>query len=145
MRQAFRAILRLYPADYREIFASEMMEVFDQAVEGRRRQGVLSSVSFAIRELIGLLGGLAKEWVYRGTARERYVNSHGLEVDAFNKAAEIVEIEKRLQRLLGYMEFAIANHNFPKARYYSDQERIVREQLDRLMREHKMNKRLVRG
>jgi hypothetical protein len=37
------------------------------------------------------------------------------------------------------MEFAIANHDFPKARLYSDEERIVRAQLHRVMREYKLN------
>jgi ATP-dependent Clp protease ATP-binding subunit ClpC len=47
---------------------------------------------------------------------------------------EISEIQKRIKFIVHRMESAIANHEFEKARFYSDEERKERENL-RLMRE----------
>src|SRR4029077_13860013 len=47
---------------------------------------------------------------------------------------EIVEVQKRMRFIVKRMENAIANHEFEKARFYSDEERKERENL-RLLRE----------
>jgi hypothetical protein len=139
MRQAYRAILRLYPAEHRSMFAPEMMETFDEAAADWRKRGSAAYICFSACELTGLLSGLITEWISKWTARDSYITSRCLSKQESNQPTEIVEIEKRLQRLIGCMEFAIANHDFPKARLYSDEERIVRAQLHRVMREYKLN------
>jgi hypothetical protein len=59
MKRIYRALLRLYPADYRAMFASEMARIFDQiADEGRG--GVAS-------EWIGLIARAAAEWIAKWT------------------------------------------------------------------------------
>jgi hypothetical protein len=49
-------------------------------------------------------------------------------------AQELMEIQKRIEAIVERMEHAIANHEFEKARFYSDEERKEREAL-RLLRE----------
>jgi hypothetical protein len=62
LAQVYRALLNLYPADYRALFASEMIVIFQQAVEELpEKSGV--RIRFAISELIGLLNGAYVEWV----------------------------------------------------------------------------------
>src|SRR5438067_2598291 len=139
MRQAYRAILRLYPAQHRAIFAQEIMETFDQAALDWRKRGSAAYICFAVCELTGLLSGLITEWISKWTAHGGYITSRCRSQQESNLPAEVVEIEKRLQRLIGFLEFAIANHDFPKARLYSDEERIVREQLLRVTSEYKLN------
>ena len=48
--------------------------------------------------------------------------------------AEIAEVHKRIKFIVHRMENAIANHEFEKARFYSDEERKERENL-RVLRE----------
>jgi ATP-dependent Clp protease ATP-binding subunit ClpC len=45
---------------------------------------------------------------------------------------DAAEMHRRLKRLIHGMQFAIANHNFPMARRYSNAERILREQLRKI-------------
>jgi ATP-dependent Clp protease ATP-binding subunit ClpC len=51
---------------------------------------------------------------------------------------EVVEAEKRVKFVGERMENAIANHEFEKARYYSDEERKERENLAALKKKHKL-------
>jgi ATP-dependent Clp protease ATP-binding subunit ClpC len=52
---------------------------------------------------------------------------------------EIVEIRKRLRRIVRQMELAIASHEFDKAQLHSDEERKERQNLQRLSEELKEN------
>src|SRR5439155_8373485 len=47
---------------------------------------------------------------------------------------EMVDVQKRLKFIVHRMENAVANHEFEKARFYSDEERKERENL-RILRE----------
>ena len=55
MKRACRMLLRLYPYDYRVMFADEMARAFDRLPEYRAR------------ELAGLLLGAAREWIAKWT------------------------------------------------------------------------------
>jgi len=57
MKQAYEALLRLYPHDFRAAFAAEMLETFAR-VDAERRPA----------ELAGLLTGAAAEWVAKLTS-----------------------------------------------------------------------------
>lgn len=59
MKRAYRTILRLYPADYRAMFAAEMAGAFDLLVEERRARPV--------REFSGAIAGAARDWVAKWT------------------------------------------------------------------------------
>ena len=52
---------------------------------------------------------------------------------------EILEVRKRIKFIIHRMENAIANHEFEKARFYSDEERKEREALRDLYKKHKIN------
>jgi len=49
---------------------------------------------------------------------------------------EIAEAEKRVESCLRKMEHAIANHDFPGARFYSDEDLKARDHLRRLRAKH---------
>lgn len=49
---------------------------------------------------------------------------------------EIVEARKRIRFISGRLEGCIANHEFEKARFYSDEERKERENLRELLKKH---------
>jgi len=59
MKRAYRTLLRLYPADYRAMFAAEMTRAFDRLVE--ERHDCLAG------ELLGAVAGAAREWVAKWT------------------------------------------------------------------------------
>jgi ATP-dependent Clp protease ATP-binding subunit ClpC len=52
---------------------------------------------------------------------------------------EVAEAEKRLKFIAQRLEAAIANHEFEKARYYSDEERKERETLNVLRQKHHLS------
>ncbi len=52
---------------------------------------------------------------------------------------EISDVQKRLKFILHRMETAIANHEFEKARFYSDEERKERESLRQLREKYKLD------
>jgi len=56
MTRIYHLLLRLYPYDYRAMFAEEMTRAFDQSTEDRR-----------LREFAGLLIGAAREWIAKRT------------------------------------------------------------------------------
>jgi hypothetical protein len=60
----YRTLLRLYPADYRAMFASEMARAFDEVVKERlveERRGL------AVTECIGVIFGAGAEWIAKWT------------------------------------------------------------------------------
>jgi hypothetical protein len=132
MVQMYRAILHLYPAEYRETFATEMIETFEQASRDQRK-GLLGSLRFWAIELAGLLGGAISEQKAKRAAPRYYLRSRGLSRRMDGMPREIVAVEDRLEEILQAMEYAIAHHDFPKARFYSNEERTTRERLNRLV------------
>ncbi len=56
MSRLYRALLALYPNDYRQAFAVEMLRAFDSAAAERR------GLRFHVEEMLGLLAGAAREW-----------------------------------------------------------------------------------
>src|SRR4029450_10922701 len=52
---------------------------------------------------------------------------------------EVADIQKRIKFIVHRMENAIANHEFEKARFYSDEERKERENLRALREKHHLD------
>ena len=52
---------------------------------------------------------------------------------------EVAEIQKRIKFIVHRMEGAIANHEFEKARFYSDEERRERESLRKLREQYNLD------
>jgi hypothetical protein len=67
MTRTHQSLLHLYPNDYRDRFAGEMLQAFGQAMEELRGQRMRVQVRFLLTEWIGLLAGAANEWVAKLT------------------------------------------------------------------------------
>jgi ATP-dependent Clp protease ATP-binding subunit ClpC len=52
---------------------------------------------------------------------------------------EVVEVQKRIRFIVQRMEAAIANHEFVKARFYSQEERKERDNLKQLREKYKLD------
>ncbi len=62
MRIAYAALLRLYPAPFREVFAREMAEVFEEVRADRRARGFFEYLVFLFSEIAGTIGGAFWMW-----------------------------------------------------------------------------------
>ena len=131
MRYIYAALLRLYPAEHRQMFAAEMLDTFDQAATDWRARGVLAFACFAGWELTGLLHGLLSEWMARET--DLYLCRRARLQEEGDLPTDLAGMKRHLDTLVRNMEFAISHHDFPKARFYSEKERVVRQQLQRLV------------
>jgi ATP-dependent Clp protease ATP-binding subunit ClpC len=60
------------------------------------------------------------------------IDEAGAAVAAHGRPADVIDVEKRIKFVVNRMENAIANHEFEKARFYSDEERKEREHLRQL-------------
>jgi len=129
MLKAYGAILKLYPARHRAIFEREMLESFAQVQAKWRGTGSAAYGCFAAREFAGLCGGMVREWIFQGKAQDRYWHSYGLAIGKGELPTDAAEIQQQIRKLIVWMEFAIAHHDFPKARLCCDRERVLREQL----------------
>ena len=67
MKRAYEALLRLYPYDYRALFAPEMSSAFEATANECRAQGGSIFVRFVLAELTGLVLGAWKEWIAKLT------------------------------------------------------------------------------
>ncbi|HTS32195.1 MAG TPA: hypothetical protein VMH81_40270 [Bryobacteraceae bacterium] len=149
----YRTLLRLYPNDYRALFAAEMSRAFRQAAEERRRQCGPAFVGFLLSELAGLLIGASAEWISKwttdrsvrgrslpdlrmlrppGVPREVWFAGACLSAPDTSLPEELIDARNRVSLLVQRMVYAIANHDFPGARRYSNEERQARAQLRRL-------------
>ena len=63
MLRIYQALLRLYPAAYRERFAEEMLFVFGEAQAALAMKGFVERGVFCFRETTGLLSGGLREHV----------------------------------------------------------------------------------
>jgi hypothetical protein len=157
LEQAYRTLLRLYPSDYRALFALEMQTAFERALEERRLLGRPVFVRFLLGEFIGLLRCVGAEWIAKlttdtsvrgrclpdlrlmrppGVSRELWFAAAYQRHDQSSLRGEVVEAQARISMLIQHMEHAIANHDFPGARRYSHDERRAREELRRLRQKY---------
>jgi hypothetical protein len=157
VEQAYRTLLRLYPSDYKTLFALEMQNAFEQATKERRLLGRPVFIRFLLGEFVGLLRGAGTEWIakfitdsaVRGRCLPdlRMMRPPGVSRELWFAAAqqgrgqaplsdEVLEAQARISMLIQRMTNAIANHDFPGARRYSCEERLARDELRRLRQEY---------
>lgn len=122
MRRSYELLLHLYPAEYRRVFATEMLAVIEEAAEDHHP-------TRAIIETLALLRGAALEWTAKLEQGAHYLS----EPPIVTELDEITKTRVLIQHNLRCMEHAIANHDFPKARFYSEEDRKEREKLTRLL------------
>src|SRR5262249_47624318 len=63
MTRAYKALLQVYPPEYREMFAHEMLDAFDEVFQERSRRGASSLLLFLFLELVCILKGALTEWI----------------------------------------------------------------------------------
>jgi hypothetical protein len=154
----YRVLLRLYPTDYRALFALEMQNAFERAAEEHFLLGRFVFIRFLLGEFLGLLWGAGGEWIAKLTTDRtvrgrclpdlRMMRPPGVSRELWFAGAcpsgrsgaegersmpdEVMEAQARLSTLIQRMVDAIANHDYPGARRYSDEERVARDELRRL-------------
>src|SRR4051794_33020736 len=133
MRRIYKSILQLYPAEFRAAFSPEMIGTFEQALADHKQVGMLTYLWFSVGEFAGLLKGSLVQHLAKLAAKNSYITSRCALQPHTGLSCEIMEAQRHLEHLLRSMEFAIAHHNFPKARYYSQEERITRAGLQQLI------------
>ena len=150
--QAYRTLLRLYPGDYRALFAVEMQSAFERAAEEHRLLGRPLFIRFLLSEFVGLLSGVGGEWIARLTTDSsvrgrclpdlRMMRPPGVPRELWfagayeGQAQGSLPDEVLAAQLIQRMTHAIANHDFPGARRYSCEERLARDELCRLRQKH---------
>jgi hypothetical protein len=160
LRRAYRTLLRLYPSDYTALFALEMQNALEQAAEERRLQSRAVFVRFLLGEFIDLLIGAGAEWIAKLTTDSsvrgrclpdlRMMRPPGLPRELWFAATcrnagqaslpdEVMEAQDRISMLIHRMVYAIANHDFPGARRYSNEERQARDELRRLREKYNID------
>ena len=151
-KPAYRALLRLFPKDYRLFFEAEMLDAFGRASQEQRVRGLIAYCRFVCTELAGLVLCAPLEWIAKTTTSSsirarslpdlRLMRPAGVPRELWFASArppcaavndEIAEAEQRVEFCLRRMEHAIATHDFPGARFYSNEDLMAREQL-RLVR-----------
>lgn len=119
MLACYRFLLRFYADDFRRQFSEEMLHVFEQKARERMGNGKTASVLFVLRELVSLLRGAHAMWMEKILPlRWKQETQAGTPENALSPA----EISKRREQAAARMVQAIANHDFPGARYYSAEE-----------------------
>jgi hypothetical protein len=148
-KKIYKALLGLYPGDYRERFAGEMAAAFEESL-GELEQHGRSGWDFALVEFAGLLAGAALEWVAKASTeasvRGRVLPDRlrmrppGVSWEAHYGSAvrtipeEVRVAEQHVDLLVQRMVYAISHHDFESAREYSNQEREARKNA-RLLRQ----------
>jgi hypothetical protein len=134
----YRALLALYPREYRFVFGEEMVAVYSDAAAKCRNCGLLGYSWFVARECGGLVGGLVREWRARSRGETEYLEVLPAMAVAVGTSTEIADVQVRLRRALKRMELAIAWHDFPGARRYSEEERVLRQELNHFYARHQI-------
>ncbi len=120
MNRAYRFLLLLYPREHRDRFAEEMLRVFEEAYSERRSRGRAWFIRFAFAEAHGLIAGATGAWFERG---------HEPNAAEPTLPGDLAEAQRLVDTNIAGMVHAIANHQFEKARLFSDQERQARAKL----------------
>lgn len=123
MKRAYELLLILYPQAHRAEFSDEMRQVFEAAAAERREQGRASYLGFALAETLGLIAGAARAWLTPERAAQMAVAKYR------HLPREVAEAQQCVDDNIARMVHAIANHQFEKARDFSNLEREARANL----------------
>lgn len=132
MLRAYGLLLRLYPKTHRETFGLEMKDVFRQAAEEERSHGGYAYLRFLAREAAGLLLGSGSQWARTLQSEAEAEPECDREVPP-----EIGALRLHIALNVRRMEYAIAHHQFPQARLYSEIDRQHRARLEQWWREQR--------
>lgn len=136
---AYWILLRLYPAEHRAMFAGEMLGVFEEAAAERRQRGWLVFAAFVLGELGGLVKGAAAQWLSNlSTRRLRREDKSSVSARQSGLPDEVFEAQMQVDLAVKRIVYAIAHHQFEKARIYSGEERRLREDLGVVRARHRI-------
>ncbi len=128
--------MRLYPKNHRAVFEKEMTAVFEEAAQEHRKRGWFHFIRFVLAEMAGAVTGSCTQWIKALRSEEQSQKPALAEATDAGLPPEIAQAEQRLQANLRRMEYAIAHHQFTRARFFSEAERREREQLRQLREKH---------
>jgi hypothetical protein len=120
-----------------------MLEAFGETHVDIRDRGLVKPILFAGREFAGLARGLVLEHTAKWVAQRAYVTSRCAVRHDSELPTEIVDLQLRLEKVLRSMEAAIAQHDFPKARFYSNEEIKTRALLQKRLNQYERDKPIV--
>jgi hypothetical protein len=123
MKRTYEFLLILYPRAHRDRFSEEMKQVFEAAAGERREQGRASYFGFVSSEMLGLIGDAARAWVTPQRAAQLAAAKYR------HLPLELAQAQQRVDDTIAGMVLAIANHQFEKARNFSNLEREARANL----------------
>jgi hypothetical protein len=120
----YRMLLCLYPNDFRQQFAEEMLEVFRQKNQDFAAVRGPGFVSFAIREFLGLPIGAAGAWMVSIMPKKHFVFAIPIISDRFPQPTaeearlSTPELQQRHDAIQASMFQAAVSHDFATARSY---------------------------
>jgi hypothetical protein len=143
VRGSLCVLLRLYPREFRTLFAAEMTAVFERAARERQASGWFKFLLFALSETAGLVRGISREWVATvlRTRKHQLVEESRRDELLEGLAAEIIEAQRQTNLLVDQFVYAIAHHQFEKARLYAREEQQARERLAEMLKKHNIDGR----
>jgi hypothetical protein len=130
-----------------------MASAFEEASQDRRRRGRGVYVRFVLAELAGLAMGAGIEWIaklttdasVRGRSLPDRLLTHprGVPWEAHYAGAflpdEVKQAQQQTDALVQRMVHAISDHDFLRARAFSEQERQARENLRTLRAKYQID------
>jgi hypothetical protein len=126
----YRALLRLYPPDFRQQFSEEMVCVFEQRAAERLANGGAVSVAFFLTEFSAIVKGAHVMWFSKILPFRRKQSEFDIGTPILN-AEEAAKLRKQaIQKMVA----AIADHDFVTARRFSDEEARLTHILEDLRR-----------
>lgn len=138
-----------------------MLHAFEQAAEERRRQSALAFIRFLAAEFSGLSFGAGAEWIDKLTTDRSVRGRHLPDLRMMRPPGvprevwfagpcpdrpnvllptEILEVNAQVSARIDRTVYAIAHHDFPGARRYSQEEQQFREELCRLRRKYDLDR-----
>ena len=76
MTRAYKALLKIYPPEYRETFANEMLSAFEEILQEQNRRGALGLSLFLLTELVSIVKSALAEWIARSIYSMYHSNSY---------------------------------------------------------------------
>jgi hypothetical protein len=135
----FRALLWLYPSEFRKQFSSEMISVFEQRAGERFAEKGTVSVAFLVTEFFAIVKGANMMWFSKILPFRR--ESSGAQVQATQLSLEEAVNLRKLA--IEKMVAAIADHDFIAARRYSDEEARLKGVVEHLEQPATAQRRLA--
>jgi hypothetical protein len=115
----YRLLLGFYPRDFRREFSEEMLHVFERRVLDLACTGKKAYLVFVVYEFCSLLKGAQAMWIEKIIPRR---NPPVRKENVPETALDTVELQERREEAARRMVQAIATHDFPGARRYSEEE-----------------------